>query len=147
MLRRAPVYTTMKGIMRSAKTALKNGLVTTIAYGVVGWALCGVMMGLGIKLATLEIALIAHAVAAPLIFVALSLMYFRRFGCWSPLLTAAVFLGVVVILDTFVVALLIERSFEMFGSILGTWLPFFLVFISSWWTGVFLRRTAHHATR
>jgi hypothetical protein len=37
---------------------------------------------------------------------------------------------------SFVVALLIERSFKMFESIVGTWPPFLLIFISTWWTGV-----------
>jgi hypothetical protein len=31
--------------------------------------------------------------------------------------------GLSISMDAFVVALLIERSFEMFESILGTWLP------------------------
>ena len=87
------------------------------------------------KLTTLESALILHAIAAPIIFTALSLVYFHRFGLWSPFRTAAAFLGIVVVMDVFVVALLIERSFEMFESVLGTWLPFLLIFSSTWCTG------------
>jgi hypothetical protein len=95
------------------------------------------------KLTTLESALILHAIAAPIIFTALSLVYFHRFGLWSPFRTAAAFLGIVVVMDVFVVALLIERSFEMFESVLGTWLPFLLIFSSTWCTGVAVSRTAH----
>jgi hypothetical protein len=76
------------------------------------------------------------------IFTALSLIYFRRQGSWAPLRAAAAFLGVVVVMDVFVVALLVEHSFEMFGSILGTWLPFLLIFVSTWWTGLAVRRAA-----
>ena len=42
----------------------------------------------------------------------------KDFGRWE---------GKVVVLDILIVALLIERSFEMFTSILGTWLPFLLI--------------------
>jgi membrane associated rhomboid family serine protease len=91
------------------------------------------------KVTTPETTLIIHAIAAPVIFTCLSLVYFRRPIAWSPLRTAAVFLGVVVVMDVFVVALLVERSFEMFASILGTWLPFLLIFLSTWFTGIAVR--------
>jgi hypothetical protein len=61
-------------------------------------------------------------------------------GSWSPIRTAAAFLGVVVVMDVFVVALLIKRNFEMFKGVLGTWLPFLLIFVSTWWTGLAVRR-------
>lgn len=102
-------------------------------------------MSVGMKVTTLQAALILHALAAPVIFTSLSLVYFHRVGSWSPLRTAAAYLSVVVVMDVIVVALLIERSFEMFESILGTWLPFFLIFISTWWTGLAVRKAAHRA--
>jgi len=92
------------------------------------------------KLTTLRAALVLHALAAPVIFAALSLVYFRRPGSWSPLRAAATFLGVVLVMDCLVVALLIERRLAMFHSILGTWLPFLLIFVSTWWTGLAVRR-------
>jgi hypothetical protein len=42
-------------------------------------------------------------------------------------------------MDFFVVATLILRSFEMFTSLLGTWIPFTLIFTSTWLTGIFVR--------
>jgi hypothetical protein len=131
--------------MLSARVTSTKGVAAAVTHGLVGWVLCGATMSLGMKVTTLEGALILHALAAPVIFTALSLVYFHRMGSWSPLRTAAVFLGVVVVMDVFVVALLIERSFEMFESILGTWLPFLLIFISTWWTGLGVRRAAHRA--
>lgn len=97
-------------------------------------------MGLGMALTTVKHALIIHAIAAPVIFAAVSLGYFRRIRSWSPLRTAAAFTGVVITLDILVVALLIERNFKMFESFLGTWLLFILIFISTWWTGSVVRR-------
>lgn len=131
--------------MPSAGVASTKGVAVAITHGLVGWVLCGATMSVGMKVTTLEVALILHALAAPVIFAALSLLYFHRLGSWSPLRTAAAFLGVVVVMDVFVVALLIERSFKMFASILGTWLPFVLIFISTWWTGLAVRRAAHQA--
>ena len=131
--------------MRSAGVASPNGLTFAIAHGLVGWALCAATMGVGMKVTTVETALIFHAFAAPVIFTALSLVYFRRLGSCSPLRTATVFLGVVVAMDVLVVALLIEGSFDMFKSGLGTWLPFSLIFLSTWWTGLASRRAAHRA--
>jgi hypothetical protein len=100
-------------------------------------------MGVGMKVTTLENALITHAIAVPVIFTCLSLVYFRRSSACSPLCTAGVFLGVVVTMDVLVVAVLIERSFEMFASILGTWLPLLLIFVATWCTGMAVRRVVH----
>jgi len=116
--------------------------VITIAHGIVGWALCGVTIGIGRAATKMENTLVIHAAAAPLIFAAVTLVYVRSFHSWPPLKTAATFLAVVVALDFFVVAPLIERSFDMFRSPLGTWLPFALIFLASWFTGNLVRRPA-----
>jgi hypothetical protein len=120
-----------------------SALAAVAAHGLVGWALCGATMGIGMATMPLEHALILHALAVPFIFAAVTFSYFRWFGKWSPLRTAASFLAIVILLDAAVVALLIERSFAMFLSPLGTWLPFALIFLSSWLTGATLRRNAH----
>jgi hypothetical protein len=131
--------------MLSARVASTKGVAVAVTYGFVGWVLCGVTVSVGMKVTTLEAALILHAVAAPVIFTSVSLVYFRRLGSLSPLRTATTFLGVVVAMDVLVVALLIQRSSEMFASILGIWLPFLLIFVSTWWTGLAVRHAAHRA--
>jgi hypothetical protein len=131
--------------MLSTRVASIKSVAVAIAYGFVGWVLCGATMGVGMKVTNLETALILHAIAAPVIFTALSLAYFHGQRYWSPLPAAVVFLGVVAVMDVFVVAPFIERSFEMFESILGTWLPFLLIFVSTWWTGLAVRRAARGA--
>jgi hypothetical protein len=102
--------------------------IAIVIPAVVGWGLCGATIGVGRKVTTLRNALIAHAIAAPIIFGALSVVYFRWFGSTGPATTAALFLAIVIFLDIFVVALLVEKSFDMFRSVLGTWLPFVLIF-------------------
>ena len=73
---------------------------------------------------------------APIAFAAVSWVYFHRFTYTSPAATAVAFLAVVMLLDVFVAALLIERSFAMFTSPLGIWLPFALILAATWITGL-----------
>jgi hypothetical protein len=110
--------------------------IAILLHAIVGWALCGAVIGIGRKVTTLQRTLIAHLIAAPLIFVAVSFVYFRWFGSTTPAATAAVFTGIVISLDAFVVAPFIEKSFAMFRSVIGTWLPFALIFLATWLTGV-----------
>ena len=46
--------------------------------------------------------------------------------------------------DFFVVALVINRSLEVFASVLGTWLPFALIFTSTYLTGLYLVKSMRH---
>ncbi len=107
------------------------------AHALVGWALCFATIGVGRSVTSMQNTLIVHAILAPLFFVAISMFYFRKYHFTAPLQTAAIFLGIVMAMDFFVVALLILRSFEMFTSFLGTWLPFALIFTSTYLTGLF----------
>lgn len=112
-------------------------LTTILIHAFVGWALCGATMGIGMATTSLQNALIIHAIGAPIYFTLVSLMYFKNFNYTTPLQTALVFVGFVITVDFFVVALLINRSLEMFASLLGTWIPFVLIFTSSYVTGLF----------
>jgi hypothetical protein len=125
------------------ETAIKGTQVARIAFaiahGIAGWALCGATMGVAMAVTDPGRALLIHALAAPVLFAAVSFLYFKRIDAFSPLRTAVTFLAVVMAMDFFVVALIIERSLAMFGSLTGTWLPFTLIFLSTWLTGVALR--------
>jgi hypothetical protein len=48
--------------------------------------------------------------------------------------------GFVIAMDFFVVALLINRSVEMFASARGTWIPFALIFAATYVTGMYATR-------
>jgi hypothetical protein len=76
-----------------------------------------------------------HGIAAPVFFTAMAWNYFRARGARDPLPTALAWTALVMLLDLAVVAGIIERSLAMFGSVLGTWLPFLLIFVASWTTG------------
>jgi hypothetical protein len=110
-----------------------------LVYAFVGWALCAATMGIGLAKTTLKNALIIHAIGAPIFFSVVSLIYFSKFQSASPLQTALIFLGFVVITDFFIVALLINKSLDMFASLLGTWIPFVLIFTSTYVTGLVIK--------
>jgi hypothetical protein len=112
-----------------------------LAHAFAGWTLCAATMGIGMAVTSLENALTIHAIAAPIFFAGISLLYFRKFNYTTPLQTAIAFITFVLGMDFFVVALLINRSLEMFTSLLGTWLPFALIFTSTWLTGTLVRNT------
>lgn len=114
----------------------------TLAHAFVGWVLCAATIGIGMAVTSEKNALIIHAIAAPLFFAAISLVYFRKFNYTAPLHTAIVFVCYVAFMDVFLVALLILGSFEMFASILGTWIPFALIFLSTYLTGLYALRHA-----
>jgi hypothetical protein len=112
--------------------------VILLAHGLVGWALCGAIIAAARKRTTLSRALLIHAVGAPIVFALLSVLYFSVFHYTSPLTTAGVFVGVIVLMDAGVVAPFMENSFDMFRSVLGTWVPFGLIFAAVYLTGVSL---------
>jgi len=115
-------------------------IVIILVHALIGWVLCFATIGIGMAVTTLNNALIIHAIAAPIIFMIISMVYFRKYNYTSPLLTALIFVGLIMVMDFFVVAMLINRSFDMFTSLLGTWIPFGLIFLSTLLTGLFITR-------
>jgi hypothetical protein len=97
-------------------------------------------MGIGMALTTLEMALVIHAVAAPIFFAVVSMFYYSKFNYTGPLVTATIFVGFVIVVDFFVVGLLINRSLAMFASLLGTWIPFALIFTSTLLIGLQIKK-------
>ena len=71
---------------------------------------------------------IVHAVASPIIFGAASFVCFSEAPSTTPLETAVIYTAVVIVLDLVVLATIVERRYAMFASVLGTWLPFALIF-------------------
>ena len=102
----------------------------------------GALVGIGRSFLSMETTLIVHAAGAPIGFALLTFLYQRRFAFTGPLATAAAFLGIVIGLDLLVVVPFFEKSFAMFRSPLGTWIPFALIFLATWVTSVLTLRTS-----
>ena len=109
--------------------------VVILVHAVVGWAYCGAIIGVGRQFLSIHTTLVVHAIGAPVGFALISLFYYQRYAFTSSLQAAAAFLGVVVALDLFLVAPVFEKSYAMFSSVLGTWIPFTLIFAAIYITG------------
>lgn len=115
-------------------------LASLLVPALVRWALCGTTIAIGRAVTSLQNALIAHAIAAPVIFAGASFVYFDRFHYTTPLQTAIIYVSLVIVLDVVVVATLVEKSYAMFANILGTWIPFALIFCSTYVVGAYVMR-------
>ena len=126
---------------QSQKTLGTKGIIVLLVQGLIGWALCGSIIGIGRNITTMENTLIIHAVGVALIFSMISWIYFRYFNFTTPLQTAAVFVIFAVLMDLFVIATFVEKSYAMFASVLGTWIPFALIFLSTYLVGWIVNRS------
>ena len=111
-----------------------------LGFALIAQMLCWAIMVIGQMVTSMENTLIAHAIGAPIIAIVVSSIYYRRFNYTTPLQTALVFVSVVIAMDVFIVALLIEKSFEMFTSPIGTWIPISSIFLATYLTGLFVTR-------
>jgi hypothetical protein len=132
------------GSINSVNSDFNNGdkmkTIIILVHAIIGWGLCGAVIAAGRMFFPIETTLIIHVIAVPIIFTTISLIYFKRFSYTSPFTTALIFLGFAAVMDFFVVAMLLEKSFEMFRSIIGTWIPFVLIFLSTYLTGYYFRK-------
>jgi len=121
------------------KSKMAKSLVILL-HGFIIWSLCGAVMGVGMSTTSLNNALIIHAIAAPIIAILISAIYFKKFNYTTALQTAIIFVAIAILADVFIVSILINKSFEMFESFLGTWLVFILISIATYLTGKYVRR-------
>ncbi len=104
------------------------------------WLACGLVMAFGRPALGLETTLRIHAIAAPVFAALVSLVYFARFPAVTPLVAAAFVTAFIIVLDAGLVAPVFEKSYAMFSSILGTWLPFLSIFAATYLTGTLMVR-------
>jgi hypothetical protein len=103
-------------------------LIIIFVHAFIGWAFCGALIGIGRSITSMENTLIIHAIGVPLGIAVISFIYFTKFHYTTPLFIAIIFVAFPLFMDIFVVALLVEKSFAMFASPLGTWIPLALIF-------------------
>ncbi len=128
----------------------RPSLPRLLAHGVAGWVLCALTMGILLARFAEGTALLIHAVAAPAIFVLVSLSYFRNPRAAAPLPTGLAFFAIVAALDVLVVGGLIRHNLDFFTSLSGTWLPLGLIALATLATGEWLALSGaprHHRPR
>jgi hypothetical protein len=115
-------------------------IIIVLIHAFIVWALCGATIAVGRSVTTMGTTLIIHAILAPIFAFVISLVYYKKFNYTSPILTAFIFLLFVFALDAGLVAPVFEKSYDMFKSVLGTWIPFTLIFLSTYVNGLIIKR-------
>jgi hypothetical protein len=110
-------------------------LFIILIHAFIGWALCAAVIGIGFQITSEQNTLIVHAMAVPVIFGFISWLYFKKFRQVSPMQMAFICVGFALFMDFFFVAMIIQKNFAMFNSVLGTWIPFLLIFSSVYFAG------------
>ncbi len=110
--------------------------VYLLALALVLWGTCGAVIAIGRRLWPLDTVLRVHLIVAPVIAFLVSAAHRLLASDFDPVHRAAAITALVVILDAGVVAPLFERSYAMFRSFIGTWLPFVAIFVASLTAGV-----------
>jgi len=117
----------------------KESLILLV-HAIVIYFVCFAVMGIGMATLDINSALLVHAIAAPFISAAFSYIYYRKFNYTSPIVTAAVIIATVILLDFFLTATIILQDYSMFYSPIGTWIPFALIFIAALLVGIYVNR-------
>jgi hypothetical protein len=125
---------------------MKKSPVVFLVHAFIGWLLCAAVMGVGMSILPLQNALLVHLFAAPLIFALVSLSFYKKAPSSPPILVAAGFTAFVMAMDFILVAWIIQKSFAMFGSFMGTWMPFAMIFVSSLMTGRSMKKSGSSRT-
>ena len=118
----------------------EKSVPTILLYAFVGWAWCGAIMAVGPQFLSMAVTLVLHAILGPAGFALLSALYYGSHTRPKPVVLAMIFVSVVIVLDAGLVAPVFVRSYAMFQSIPGTWLPFVLIFLCSWSMGWIVRK-------
>jgi hypothetical protein len=119
--------------------AVEMAWVYLIGLALVLWGACGGVIAIGRKLWSIDTTLRVHLIAAAIFAFLVAAAHRALAPDFDPLLRAAAITTIVMLLDALVVAPLFERSYAMFRSVIGTWLPFVAIFAACWAAGVLAR--------
>lgn len=106
--------------------------VSLIALTLILWAICGGVIAIGRRIWAMQTTLIIHLFVASIGAFGIAATHKLLFPNVAALPRAVAITAVIVGLDALVVAPLFERSYAMFRSALGTWIPFAAIFFASW---------------
>ncbi len=127
-------------LMGDMNTLNSKKIIIVLIHAFIVWALCGATIGIGRSITTMELTLIIHAIGSPIFAALVSLVYYKKFNYTSHIQTAFIYSLFIMVMDAGLVAPVFERSYDMFKSILGTWIPFILIFLSTYITGLMVKR-------
>jgi hypothetical protein len=109
-----------------------------ISFGVAIWAVSAAVLGLGLAFASEPIALLLHAVIAPLAAGLGAWVWFRRFGRRGPFDTAAVFAGVGLVANYLIYAVYARDGVVLVDNLAGALLPTLEIFVVTFVMGLII---------
>jgi len=112
-----------------------RSLARLVTHGLVGWGLCAVHELWLLEVATPQRTVVVRAIAAAIIFGMVAWHYFSVRGARDPLPSASFFTGLVVVLDL-ALRFFAPGSSDVLMGFAGTWLPWLLVFVTTYVIGV-----------
>jgi len=119
---------------RALHPPIKKALIVLL-FTLAGWGMLAAVLLIGRKLLGMPNALIAQAVAAPVVFALVSWLYFRRYAYTSPLRTACIFTGAAIFLQAAVFAFFTPQGATIFFRPLSAWAAFALTFATTYLVG------------
>jgi len=111
-----------------------------LGWAAAGWAACGITFAIGRAAFGVPAAIAIHLVAAPFIGAAATRLLWRQACPPGVAATAVTMAGTAALLDAVLVAPFLERSYAMFASPAGTWIPLALILAASAATAARLAR-------
>ncbi len=127
----------------AALSALQRSRIAvgaTLRSAVGAWIACGLVFAVARAAFGVDAAVAIHLAAAPVIGAAATLLPWSHPRHPGIVATAATLAGTAALLDAVVVAPFLERSFAMFASPAGTWIPLTLILAASAATAALLAR-------
>jgi multidrug transporter EmrE-like cation transporter len=118
---------------------IKESLILLV-HAIIIYFVCFAVMGVSMAAVPIDTALVVHAAAAPFVSAIFSFIYFKKFNYTNPLITATVIMATVILLDFFLTATIILQDYAMFYSLIGTWIPFALIFTGALLVGYYVNR-------
>ncbi|HTR12567.1 MAG TPA: hypothetical protein VMI72_04725 [Roseiarcus sp.] len=110
--------------------------VYLVALSLVLWSACGAVIAMERRPWPIDKTLRIRLVAAPMFAFLVSAAHNLLAPEFAAATRATAVTGLIVALDALIVAPLFEHSYEMFRSVIGTWLPFPAIFLASWAAGI-----------
>jgi hypothetical protein len=110
--------------------------VYLFGLGLALWGACGSLMAIGPRIWSLDTTLRVHLAAAPVIAFLVSAIHKLVAPEFNSVLRAVVLTALVIILDVALVAPIFQRSYAMFRSFVGNWIPFAAIFLASLAAGI-----------
>ena len=106
-----------------------------VAHAFAIWVACALTIAGGRRIVGMGATLWIHAGVAPIAAALVSSAYFNHARAASPLAAATFFAAFALLLDATLVGVVIEKSYAMFASLLGTWVPLLSIFAATYCVG------------